>query len=116
MTLTKTDKEFQTLLVSTLKTVCPSVHEGVYTGDDVDSYIAFTYYRRGILFANNKPTASVWSCFVSLWVRKGVDAFPMREALPKAILDMGGTYPVEEIETDGEWKEYVYEFQYGGAV
>ena len=116
MTLPKTDKEFQILLVSTLKKVCPIVYEGDYVGDEADSYITFTYYRRGLMFANGKPTASVWNCFVYLWVRKGVDAFPMREALPKAVLDMGATYPVEEIETDGEWKSYVFEFQYGGSV
>jgi hypothetical protein len=116
VTLPKTDKEFQTLLTDALKTVCPVVREGVYTGDDVPCYITFMYYRRGVLFANGRPSASVWRCFVTLWVKKGVDAHHMREAMPGVITSIGGTYPTEDIDTDGEWKAYVYEFQFGGGV
>lgn len=116
MILPRTDEQFQQMLVPALKTVCPTVREGIYTGEDVDCYITFYYYRRGVHFANGAPTASVWRCFCSLWVRKGVDAHPMREGMYAAVRAIGGTYPAEEIDTDGEWKQYVYEFQCGGYV
>lgn len=116
MILPRTDREFQEILVPALKTVCETVKEGVYTGDDVSCYITFSYYRRGVLYANGAPTASVWRCFVSLWVKKGVDAQPMREQMVQAICHMGGTYPSEDIGTDNDWKQYVFEFQFGGYV
>ena len=112
----RTCEEFQNILVPALQTVCPVVREGVYTGDDVPCYITFTTYRRGVLFANGEPTASTWRCFVTLWVKKGVDAYPMREEMLRAVRSIGGTYPTEEIETEGEWKQYDYDFECGGAV
>ena len=116
MILPRTDKEFQDILVPALKTVCGTVKEGVYTGNDVNCYITFSYYRRGANYANGRPTASVWRCYATLWVKKGVDAHEMRERMVQAICGMGGTYPSEEIETDGSWKQYVFEFQFGGYV
>lgn len=116
MILPRTSEEFQKILVPALRTVCPTVREGVYTGNDVDCYITFYTYRRGLLYANGKPSASVWRCFVSLWVRKGVDAYAMRENMVKAICALGGTYPTEDIDTEDDWKQYTYEFQCGGYV
>lgn len=116
MILPRTDAEFQAILVPALQTVCPVVREGIYTGNDVDCYITFVTYRRGVLFANGAPTASVWRCFVTLWVKKGVNAMPMRDGMYAAIRQAGGTYPTEEIDTDDDWKQYVYEFQSGGYV
>lgn len=116
MILPRTDEEFQAILVPALQTVCPLVREGVYTGDDVSCYVTFSTFRRGALFANGYPTASVWRCIVSLWVKKGVDAQPMREAMYTAIRSVGGTYPTQEIGTEDDWKQYVFDFQCGGYV
>lgn len=116
MILPRTDEEFQKAMVPLLKTVCPTVREGVYTGNDVDSYITFYFYRRGTMFSNGRPTSTVWRVFITLWVKKGVESYGMRESLMQVIADMGGTYPTEEIDTEDEWKQYVYEFQIGGGV
>lgn len=116
MILPRTDEEFQKILVPALEEVCPVVREGVYTGDDVPCYITFTTYRRGMLFADGHPTASFWRCFVSLFVKKGVDALHMREEMFRVIRSIGGTYPTEEIETENEWKQYDFEFEFDGYV
>ena len=116
MILPKTDKEFQEILVPALQTVCSTVKEGVYTGDDVPCYVTFSTFRRGLLFANGEPTASVWRCIVTLWVKKGVDAQPMREAMYTAVRSIGGTYPTQEIGTEDDWKRYDFDFQCGGYV
>lgn len=114
--LPKTNEAFQKLLTSALVRVCAVVREGVYTGDAADAYITYDYFRRGAMWANDRPTASVWQCYVTLWVRKGVDAFPLREEIVRAIVEMGGTHPTEEIETNGAYKEYSYSFAFGGGI
>lgn len=111
-----TDERFNEILCAALSRVCPMVREGVYTGDDVDMYITFVYYVRGTSFANDAPTAKLWSVTVTLWVRKGIPAYKLREQMKAVITEMGGTYPVTETATDDGWQQYVYEFEYAGGV
>lgn len=111
-----TDERFNEILTEEFKKIVPLVREGVYTGEDVDMYITFVYYVRGTMFANDAPTAKLWSVTATLWVRKGIPAYKLREQLKSAITALGGTYPTVETATDDGWQQYVYEFECAGGV
>lgn len=111
-----TDAGFEKLLKQKLSTVLPNVYELVYAGDEVEKFISFSYYSRGVYFANDTPTAKSWFVNVTLWVKKGVAVAKTREHLKNTIIEMGGTYPRCETATDDEWKQFIYEFEYVGGV
>ena len=68
MILPITDSDLNGMLVEALETVLPDVWEGVYTGDDLDKYLTFVHYSRGVVYANDRPTAKTWRVTVTLWV------------------------------------------------
>lgn len=111
-----TDERFNEILTEAFTAIVPLVREGVYTGNDADAYITFVYYVRGTAFANDTPTAKLWSVTATLWVRKGIPAYKLREQMKSAITALGGTYPTVETATDDGWQQYVYEFEYAGGV
>lgn len=111
-----TDEEFNRLLVKTLKSIVPTVREGVYTGEDCDRYITFVYYVRGIQNANDRPTAKKWQVTVTYWARYGIRTYDDRLRLCEAIEKMCGAYPSCETSTDDGWQQYVYEFGVFGGI
>lgn len=111
-----TDERFNEILTAAFGKIVPLVREGVYTGDDVDMYITFVYYVRGDTYANDAPTAKIWRVTATLWARKGIPAYKLREDMKAAVLSVGGTYPVVETATDDGWQQYVYEFECAGGV
>lgn len=111
-----TDEKINELLVEALKKVVPVVREGIYTGEDCDRYATFTYYVRGLHYANNRPTAKSWRVTVTLWVRKGVSVYRERTLMKQIIEELSGEYPTCEVATDDGWQQYVYEFTYIGGV
>lgn len=111
-----TDGEFNELLTSALKKITPTVREGVYTGEDADKYITYTYYVSGIHSANDRPTAKKWFVSVTLWARKGVPVYTEREKLRQVIEEIGGSYPSVMTATDNGWQQYVYEFYFVGGI
>ena len=111
-----TDSSFEKHLKEHLRTVLPNVYDLVYSGDDVPKYLVYSYYSRGRLFANGKPTAKTWAVNVTLWAKKGIGVYKDREKLVETIVKMGGTYPTCETAVVDEWKQFVYEFEVAGGV
>lgn len=111
-----TDEEFNRLLVNALKTVVPTVREGVYTGEDCDRYITFVYYVRGIHSANDRPTAKKWQVTVTYWARSGIRTYEDRALLRRVIEEMSDSYPSCETATDDGWQQFIYEFSYVGGI
>lgn len=111
-----TDEKLNELLVRELKKVVSLVREGVYTGDDVDVYIVFSYYVRGVFHSNDRPSGKTWSINVTLWARKGVPVYNERDKLKEVIESFSDSYPSLEVATDDGWQQYIYEFEYTGGV
>ncbi len=107
-----TDEEFNAMLYEAFRQILPDVYEGVYVGRDVDKYITFTYYARGVMYANNRPTAQVRQVTATLWVRNGVSHWTERREMMQAIVRLCGKYPERIVATNGMWKQYVYEFPF----
>lgn len=116
MILPITDSDLNGMLVEALETVLPDVWEGVYTGDDLDKYLTFVHYSRGVVYANDRPTAKTWRVTVTLWARNRVSVDAEREAVRMAIWREFGEYAVCETATDDGWQQYVYEFTVAGGV
>jgi hypothetical protein len=116
MMLPITDSDLNGMLVEALETVLPDVWEGVYTGDDLDKYLTFVHYSRGVVYANDRPTAKTWRVTVTLWARNRVNADTEREAVRMAIWREFGEYAVCETATDDGWQQYIYEFTAVGGV
>lgn len=116
MMLPITDSDLNGMLVEALESVLPDVWEGVYTGDDLDKYLTFVHYSRGVVYANDRPTAKTWRVTVTLWARNRVNADAEREAVRMAIWREFGEYAVCENATDDGWQQYIYEFTVAGAV
>lgn len=111
-----TDTQYNIMLEEVLSEVVPEVWEGVYTGDDVDEYITYTYYAKGAMYADNQPTVLLRYTTVTLWVRNGVDHLETRDDLYDAIMSLEGTAPEVTVLTDSEWNQIVYEFVYPSDV
>ena len=116
MILPITDSDLNGMLVEALESVLPDVWEGVYTGDDLDKYLTFVHYSRGVVYANDRPTAKTWRVTVTLWARNRVNADAEREAVRMAIWREFGEYAVCEVATDDGWQQYIYEFTVAGGV
>lgn len=116
MILPITDSDLNGMLVEALESVLPDVWEGVYTGDDLDKYLTFVHYSRGVVYANDRPTAKTWRVTVTLWARNRVNADAEREAVRMAIWREFGEYAVCETATDDGWQQYIYEFTVAGGV
>ena len=111
-----TDEQYNELLVKELKKVAAFVREGVFTGEDRDIYITFSYYVRGTNHANDRPGAKMWRTTVTLWARKGIPVYAERTKLKEVIELFSGSYPSTETGTDDGWQQYIYEFTYAGGV
>lgn len=111
-----TDGELNGMLTQALETVLPDVWEGVYTGNDLDKYLTFSHYSRGVFHANNRPTGKTWQVTVTLWTKNRVNADEEREAVRMAIWRAFGEYPTCENATDDGWQQYIYEFSVSGGV
>lgn len=111
-----TDRELNRRLTAALETVLPDVWEGVYTGNELDKYLTFSHYSRGIFHANDRPMAKSWRVTVTLWARNDVDAETEREAVRLAIWREFGEYASCENATDDGWQQYIYEFTAVGGV
>lgn len=111
-----TDEAFNKLLVAELKKVAEKVREGVYTGEDADVYITFSYYVNGTKHANDRPSAKRWRVIVTLWARKGISVYRERTKLKSVIEALTGSYPSMETATDDGWQQYVFEFEHVGGI
>lgn len=111
-----TDRELNALLTETLEAILPDVWEGVYTGNDLEKYLTFSHYSRGVSYANNRPTAKTWRVTVTLWAANRADAEEEREAVRLAIWRTFGEYPSCEVATDDGWQQYIFEFTVVGGV
>lgn len=111
-----TDELFNELLTAELKKVAALVREGVYTGDDADVYITFSYYVRGTFHGNDRPGAKTWRVTVTLWAKKGVPVYAERTKMKEVIENFSGSYPTTETATDDGWQQYIFEFEYTGGV
>ena len=116
MMLPITDSDLNGMLVEARESVLPDVWEGVYTGDDLDKYLTFVHYSRGVVYANDRPTAKTWRVTVTLWAKNRVNADAERDAVRLAIWRAFGEYPACENATDDGWQQYIYEFTVAGAV
>lgn len=110
-----TDDQYNALLETAFSPIVPDVWEGVYTGEDLDTYITFFYENQPAMFANNRPTVLLRNTTVVLWVRNGEDAFAMRDALRRAILSFEMTVPTEQVATDNGWQQYIFTFTYSSG-
>ncbi len=111
-----TDEIFNELLTAELKKVTALVREGVYTGEDVDVYITFSYYVYGTFHADDRPSAKTWRVIVTLWARKGIAVYTERTYLKEIIELFSGSYPSTQTATDDGWQQYIYEFEYTDGV
>lgn len=100
------------LIRSAVTPIIPLCYPNYYTGDETE-YCVFNYYERGMAFADDEATATVFSVQLHWYLPHGINPNAKKRQVIAALLAAGFTRPEITNASDSEGQHYVFECELG---